>query len=173
MNIDEVTLQGVEGAVRWKANRYISVFGGVGYIHSRIDSFASRPYTVGNKVPYAPEYTADAGIELNVPLSSGLALFARVDGNSIGRTWFSPVQNNQVQTLFGVPGDYSKTSRDPYTIGNARLGMSADHWSISGWVRNLTNRHYLEEVIPAPEFGGSFIHSATGRAYGVDLSYNY
>lgn len=173
MNIDQATLQGVEGSVRWKANRYISLFGGFGYIHSRIDSFSSRPYTVGNKVPYAPDYTADAGVELTIPMSSGLALFARIDGTSIGRTWFSPVQKDQVQTLFGVPGDYSKTSRDPYTIANARLGVSSDHWNIAGWVRNLADKHYLEEVIPAPEFGGSFVHSATGRAFGVDVSYNF
>ncbi len=173
MNIDGATLQGVEGSVRWKANRYLSLFGGFGYIDSRIDSFGSRPYTVGNKVPYAPDYTADAGVEMTVPVTSGLAMFGRVDANSVGRTWFSPVQNNQVQTEFGVPGDYSKTSRDPYTIVNARLGLSADHWNVAGWVRNLANKQYLEEVIPAPEFGGSFIHSAVGRAYGVDVSYSY
>ena len=173
MNIDGATLQGVEGSVRWKANRYISLFGGFGYIHSKIDSFASRPYTAGNKVPYAPDYTADAGVDLTVPLSSGFAVFARVDATSIGRTWFSPVQNDQVQTEFGVPGDYSKTSRDPYTIVNARLGLSADHWNIAGWIRNLADKQYLEEVIPAPEFGGSFVHSSTGRAFGVDVSYNF
>jgi iron complex outermembrane receptor protein len=173
MNIDGATLQGVEGSVRWKANRYLSLFGGFGYIDSKIDSFASRPYTVGNKVPYAPDYTADAGVDLTVPLSSGYAVFGRVDATSIGRTWFSPVQNNQVQTEFGVPGDYSKTSRDPYTIVNARLGLSADHWNVVGWIRNLADKQYLAEVIPAPEFGGSFVHSATGRAFGVDVSYNF
>ncbi len=173
MNVDGATLQGVEGSIRWKANRYISLFGGFGYIDSKIDSFASRPYTVGNKVPYAPDYTADGGVELTVPVTSAFAMFARVDATSVGRTWFSPVQNNQVQTEFGVPGDYSKTSRDPYTIVNARLGLSADHWNVAGWIRNLGDKQYLEEVIPAPEFGGSFIHSAVGRAFGVDVSYNF
>jgi iron complex outermembrane receptor protein len=100
-------------------------------------------------------------------------MFARFDASSIGRTWFGPVQNNQVQTEFGAPGDYSKTSRDPYTIVNARLGLTADHWNVTGWIRNLADKQYLEEVIPAPEFGGSFVHSATGRAFGVDLSYNF
>ena len=173
MNIDKATLQGVEGSVKWKATRYVSLFGGFGYIHSRIDAFTDRPYTRGNKIPYSPDYTADAGVELTLPVTTQYSMFARFDATSIGRTWFSPVQNNQVQTEFGAPGDYSKTSRDPYTIMNARLGITAEHWNVTGWVRNLADKQYLEEVIPAPEFGGAFVHSATGRAFGVDLSYNF
>jgi iron complex outermembrane receptor protein len=173
MNLDRATLEGAEGSMHWHANRYVSLFGGFGYIHSRIDEFASRPYTVGNKVPYAPDYTGDAGAEFTLPLTAGLSLFARLDATSIGRTWFGPVQNESVQTLFGAPGDYSKTSRDPYTLANARFGVSGSHWNVTGWVRNLADRQYLEEVIPAPEFGGSFVHSAVGRSFGVDLSCNF
>lgn len=173
MNVDEVTLQGVEADLRWRANRYLSVFAGVGLIDSEIDKFASRPYTAGNAVPYAPEYTANAGIELTVPLNPGLELRARLDGSSIGETWFSPVQDDQVQTQFGVPGDYSKTRRDSYELLNARLALAADHWTVTLWGRNLADKQYLAEVIPAPEFGGSFIHSATGNAYGVDLDLRF
>ena len=38
---------------------------------------------------------------------------------------------------------------------------------------NLTDEDYLEEIIPAPEFGGSFIHDSAGRISGVDLSYRF
>jgi len=34
----------------------------------------------------------------------------------------------------------------------------------------VTNEEYLEEIIPAPEFGGSFIHDSYGRAYGLNVS---
>jgi iron complex outermembrane receptor protein len=173
-NIDKATLQGVEGDIRWRASPYVSLFAGAGFLDSKIDSYAERPYTAGNKVPYAPEYTLDYGVDFTVPLaSSGLSLLARIDASSIGRTWFSAVQKNSVQTEFGVPGDYSKTSRDPYTVINARLGLAGDRWAVTAWGKNLADKKYLAEVIPAPEFGGSFIHSATGRAYGVDVSYNF
>jgi iron complex outermembrane receptor protein len=173
-NVDEATLKGVEADLRWRASPYVTVFAGAGFLDSEIDRYAQRPYTAGNKVPYAPEYTLNGGVDFTVPLSnSGLSLLARVDVSSLGETWFSAVQNDSVVTEFGVPGDYSKTSRDAYTVVNARIGLTSEHWSVTAWGRNLGDEEYLAEVIPAPEFGGSFIHSATGRAYGLDVSYNF
>lgn len=173
-NVDEARLQGVEGDIRWRASPYVSLFAGAGFLDSEIKRYAQRPYTAGNKVPYAPEYTLDGGVDFTIPLaSSGLRLLARVDVSSVGETWFSAVQKDSVQTEFGVPGDFSKTSRDAYTVVNARLGIAGERWSVTAWGRNLGDEQYLAEVIPAPEFGGSFIHSATGRAYGLDASYTF
>jgi iron complex outermembrane recepter protein len=173
-NIDEATLQGVEADLRWRANQYVNFFAGVGLLDSEIDKYGGRPYTKGNKVPYAPDYTATAGIDFSVPMgNSGLTLIARLDASMTGETWFSAVQEESVVTLFGVPGDYSKTVRDEFTVVNARLGISADKWQATAWVRNLTDEEYLAEVIPAPEFGGTFSHQAPGRAIGLDLKYSF
>jgi iron complex outermembrane receptor protein len=173
-NVDEATLQGVEADIRWRANSYINVFAGLGFLDSEIDRYAQRSYTAGNKVPYAPEYTVAGGFDFNVPLSSsGISLLGRVDVSSVGETWFSAVQKNSVQTQFGAPGDYSRTSRDAFTVVNARIGLAGDRWNVTAWGRNLGDEEYLAEVIPAPEFGGSFIHDAPGRAYGVDVTWNF
>jgi iron complex outermembrane receptor protein len=40
-------------------------------------------------------------------------------------------------------------------------------------VRNLADEEYRAEIIPAPEFGGAFIHDAQGRSYGLDLTYRF
>jgi iron complex outermembrane receptor protein len=173
-NVDQATLKGVEGDVRWKANSYVSLFAGLGIVDSNIDKYVGRAYTAGNKVPYAPEYTANGGVDFTIPLAStGLSLLARIDASSIGKTWFSAVQNDSVQTEFGVPGDYSRTERNAFTLLNARLGLKGERWTATLWGRNLTDKQYLQEVIPAPEFGGSFVHSATGRAFGLDLAYDF
>lgn len=172
-NVDQATLDGFEGSVRWRPTSVVTVFAGAASVNSRIDAYSGRPYTVGNKVPYAPSYTANAGIDLNIPVAENMAVLARLDASSVGKTWFSPVQNNSVQTLFGAPGDYSKTSRDPYTLLNARLSFAMSNWDITAWSRNLTNKDYLAEVIPAPEFGGSFIHQGVGRSFGVEFSYRF
>ena len=37
----------------------------------------------------------------------------------------------------------------------------------------LVDEDYLQEVIPAPEFGGSFIHPSDLRAYGVEVTWQY
>ena len=173
-NVDEATLQGVEGEVKWKINSYLSLFAGAATVDSKIDSYTGRPYTDGNKVPYAPAYTADAGVTFTVPIAAtGAAVVARFDANSIGKTWFSPVQNNSVQTEFGVPGDYSKTERNEFTLLNARLGYNTASWELTAWIRNLANKEYLSEVIPAPEFGGSFIQQGLPRSYGLDFRYHF
>lgn len=173
-NIDEVSMQGFELDARWKASRNLTVFAGYSSDDSEIKKYNGRPYTVGNKVPYAPDYTGVAGAELDIPFgASGLSLFAHVDANFIGKTWFSAVQNNSVQTAFGAPGDFSKTARDPVTVINARLGLKADRWSATAWARNLADKDYLAEVITAPEFGGAFIHEAPTRSVGLDLTYKF
>lgn len=172
-NIDDATLKGGEADVRWAANRYISLFGGIGTVKSRIDRYSGRPYTAGNSVPYAPSYTGDAGVDLTVPFTDAVSLVARVDMSAVGKTWFGPVQGNSVQTEFGAPGNYSKTERDAFRLVNMRLGVRGENWDATGWVRNLTNKQYLAEVIPAPEFGGSFLNSGTGRAFGAELGYRF
>jgi iron complex outermembrane receptor protein len=173
-NIDEATLQGVEGDARWKINPYVSLFAGAATVDSKINSYTGRPYTDGNKVPYAPDYTADAGVTFTLPIAAtGDAVIARLDATSTGKTWFSPVQNNSVQTEFGAPGNYSKAERNAFTLLNARLGYNAKNWDVTAWIRNLTNKEYLSEVIPAPEFGGSFVQQGQPRFYGVDFTYRF
>jgi len=172
-NIDQATLKGFEADARWRAHEYVTLFAGYGLVDSKIDSYSGRPYTAGNEVPYAPKYTADAGIDLAIPVNEATKFIARLDMSAVGKTWFSPVQNNQVQSLFGAPSDNSKAQRDAFNLLNARLGVAGENWDVTAWSRNLANKQYLAEVIPAPEFGGAFIHSGTGRAFGVDVAFHF
>jgi len=77
-------------------------------------------------------------------------------------------------TGFGFgQGEFSKMKRDSYMSMNARLGVSNGTWSVTAWGRNIADEKYLQEIIPAPEFGGSFIHDSPGASYGVDFSYSF
>ena len=64
---------------------------------------------------------------------------------------------------------------DRYRVGTvrSRIGLEAENWSLTGWARNLTDQEYLEEVIPAPEFGGSFLHQAAESQWGIDFEYRF
>jgi len=177
-NIDRVSIKGAELDTRWRANSNLTLFAGFGLTDGKIDKYSIRPYTEGNKLPYAPAYTGNAGADLSVPMGgSGLDLVARVDANFVGKTWFHPVQNNTVPALFTGFGfgqtNYGKMSRDPYQVINARLGLRGDKWSATLWSRNLADKKYLQEIIVAPEFGGSFIHDSPGRSYGIDFGYRF
>ena len=177
-NFDEVTLKGAELDARWKANRYLTLFAGGALLNGNIDKYTGRPYTQGNEVPYAPKYTANAGASLTVPFGGGMSFVSSLDVTAVGETWFHPVQNETVPNLFGLfagfgQGTFDKMKRDPYALLNLRAGLDGEKWGVTAWSRNLTNKHYLAEIIPAPEFGGSFIHNAPGRSYGLDLNYRF
>ena len=172
-NIDNVQIDGFELNGRWRTTDWMTLFGGVGYVDGEIEEYKSRPYTEGNAIPYAPEYTANVGADFQFPISNALSLVARVDGSFVGETWFHPVQDDSVFTLFGAPGDYSKTKRDPYNVFNARIGVRADNWSVTAWTKNFTDENYLAENITAPEFGGSFIHDSPGISYGLDVNFKF
>ncbi len=177
-NAEEAEVKGVEVDARWRVNSMVTLFAGYGTADSEIKRYDGRPYTAGNKIPYAPEYTGNAGIDLKIPVgASDWVVNARLDGSFVGETWFSTVQANLVPNLFTYfgfgQGEFSKQKRDSFSLMNARLGVSNGTWSVTAWGRNITDENYLAEVIPAPEFGGSFIHDAPGSSWGVDFAYSF
>jgi iron complex outermembrane receptor protein len=186
-NIDEVTIQGFEVDGQWLVTDFLSIYGGYGYTDGEIDKNKNRPYTEGNELPYSPEYTANLGAELSLPMGGQWALVGRVDWLFTGETWFHTVQDNagiinsftDLSAIYGVegfgfgPGNFSRSKRDAFDMVNARLTLESDNWVFTAWGRNLTDEEYLEEVIPAPEFGGVFAHDAWGRTYGLDITYRF
>ena len=176
-NIDEVTIQGIEADFHWNVTDSVSLYGGYSYIDSEIDQYNGRPYTKGNKVPYAPEYTGNLGVEWLYPMTASLKLLARLDATFVGETWFSPVQDETLPNLFTGfgfgNGDFSRQKRDAYSALNLRLGVEGENWTATAWGRNVGDEDYLQEIIPAPEFGGSFIHQSPGDSYGVEVTYRF
>jgi iron complex outermembrane recepter protein len=176
-NFDEVTIQGAEIDARWKATDNLSFFGGFAYTDGSIDKYAGRPYTKDNEVPYAPEYTGNLGGEYSFPLTDALELVARLDASFVGETWFHPVQDERLPNLFTGfgfgQGEFSQMKRDPYAVVNARLTLQGDRWGVTAWGRNIADEEYLAEIIPAPEFGGAFIHDAQGSSYGLDVNFRF
>lgn len=186
-NIDRVDLKGVELSATIKPAQGVKLFGSFNYTDSEIKQNASRPYTVGNKSPYTADYTLNAGIELEQPVSDTLKVFARGDYRLTGPTWFHTVQNQSVPTLFSgllpisalalpaVVGDgkYDVARRKAYGIVNLRAGVQSDRFGLSIFASNLFDKQYLNEVITAVEFGGSFITPGTRRMIGVEGSYKF
>jgi iron complex outermembrane receptor protein len=154
-----------------------SFFGGFAWTDGEIDKYEGRPYTEGNKVPYAPEYTGNLGGEMTLPVGANFQLITRIDASFVGETWFHPVQENRLPNLFGYfgfgQGEFSKMKRDPYATLNARMTLRAEKWGVTAWGRNVLDEEYLAEIIPAPEFGGSFIHDAPGLSYGLDVNFKF
>jgi len=179
--IDKARVKGVEANFDWALTEQLRFYGGMGLMDSEIKKDLSRPLSVGNEMPQAPRETYNLGAQLNLPMGGRWNFMARVDWQYVGDMWFHTLQGEEVPTIwqafdkFGpdVPSNMSKAKRDAYSTVDARLAVSNENWTFTVWGRNLTNEHYLQEVIPAPEFGGSFIHPSALRAYGLDITYQF
>lgn len=186
-NIDKVEIKGLELGADFVANDYLRFYAGANFLDSEIKKNSSRPDTVGNESPYTPKYTVNVGADVNFPITDSVSFIGRVDARFVGETWFHTVQKGQNPTIFmplielgfgagagalGV-GEYSVSRRDNYSIVDLRMGVAMNNWTLTGFATNLTDEKYLEEVIPAPEFGGSFDHPGAERRIGVELSFRY
>lgn len=177
--IDELNIQGFEADFEFLATEQFTVFGGLGLLDSEIEKNVNRPLSVGNPVPQAPRQTSNLGFQFDVPVNSNVNLFVRADWQHIGDTWFHTLQGEQTPNIWqvffgpGITTDFSKSKRDSFQTVNMRVGFEAEQWALTAWARNLGDEEYLEEVIPAPEFGGSFLHQAARSSFGIDLKYRF
>jgi len=181
--IDETTIQGVEADFNWLVSDSFSLFGGVGFLDSEIKKNINRPLSKGNDVPQAPEETYNLGAQLELPMGSSMNFYARVDYQHVGKMWFHTLQGESTPTIWQAfanldflgdrSQDFSNTQRDAYNTINLRIGLEGERWTATLWGRNITDEDYLEEVIPAAEFGGSFIHPATTATYGADIAIRF
>lgn len=186
-NIDDVEISGVEFDFAYAMNDYFTFSGGYGIINTEIEQNDNRPYTEGNELPYAPKSSGALSVEFRTPLNdNGLELMIRTDAQYVGRTWFHTVQDDVTTNFFTdlsavYPGtglgfgtsNFDTAERDDYTTVNLRASLSGQNWSVTAWSNNVFDEDYLEESIPAPEFGGSFIHENVGRISGVDVTYSF
>jgi len=177
--IDEAEVSGFEVDFTWQATDMFRLYGGIGLLDSEIKANVNRPLSVGNDLPQAPEETYNLGGQLDIPFGESWNLMARLDWSYVGDMWFHVMQGERSPTIWqvffgpGIEQDFSKAQRDAYSTINARLALSNENWTFTLWGRNLGDEEYLQEVIPAPEFGGSFIHPSALRAYGLDVSYRF
>lgn len=194
-NIDEVELTGVELGVDAALTDNINAYAGFNYIDSEIKANSSRPDTVGNESPYTPEYTFNIGGDFTLPISRDLDFVARADAQFIGPTWFHTVQEGDRATIFSAlfplgfapgadvdtttaigalgTGNFANARRDAYATLDLRVGVQHEDWSITAFAQNASDEDYLEEVIPAPEFGGSFLAPGAQRRFGVEAAVRF
>jgi iron complex outermembrane receptor protein len=176
-NIDEVSIDGIEATVNWLATDWLELYAGYAVTDSEIEKNVARPDTVGNESPYTPDWTGNFGGRMTYPLNDDIEFIYSMDFSLVGETWFHPVQEQERPTLFTLfgfgNGEYSVARRDDYTIVNARIGVQGDNWSVVLFGKNVFDDDYVEEVIPAPEFGGSFIHAGTKDRFGLEATYRF
>ncbi len=186
-NIDKVEVKGIEFNTAARIVDGWKIFGSVNLTDSEIKKNTSRPYTVGNKSPYTADYTINLGSQIDAPLNDSIDLVMRADYRITGPTWFHTVQDQTRATIFSqllpisalaLPGfvgnaNYSVAKRDAFGVLNLRFGLEGENWNLTAFADNMLDRKYINEAIPAIEFGGSFISPGARRLIGVEMGYRF
>lgn len=186
-NIDEVRVQGVELNTSVRIVEGWRLFGSVNVTDSEIRANASRPSTVGNESPYTADYTINLGTQIDFPMNDSLDFTLRADYRITGPTWFHTFQDQESPTLFSgllpisalaLPAAvgnarYDVAEREAFGVLNMRVGIEGENWGLAVFAENLLNRRYLNEVIPAIEFGGSFASPGARRLIGAEARFNF
>jgi iron complex outermembrane receptor protein len=186
-NIDKVDVYGGELNVTARIMDGWSVFGSGNITGSEIKKNSSRPDTVGNKSPYTADYTLNLGTQIVVPVTQGLKGVLRADYRLTGPTWFHSVQNQEKPTIFSAllpisalalpdfvgNANYNVAQRRAFGVVNLRAGLEGSNWTLTAFANNMLDKRFLNEVIPAIEFGGSFISPGQRRVIGVEAGFKF
>jgi iron complex outermembrane receptor protein len=160
VSIDKVKARGFDMDLDYTLPFGLRVFGGYGYVDSKVKAFGGNPADVGNRAPGAFKSTLTLGATESFDLGSNLQIVPRVEYNHYGTIWWD-VDNS--------PG----TKRKPLSLVNARLTLkSGDRWQISAFGDNLTNKRYFQEVVPLLSvFTVNF--KAPLRTYGLEARIDF
>ena len=176
-NADQVRVKGAELDASFIINKHFSVNGAATYTDGKYVKFTNAPLPLeetgaavsfkdvsGTDLPGASKWAGSLGAEYtkNAKFFGNIGkFFVALDGYARSEFSSSPSASKYLV----VPG---------YAIFNGRLGFRvADGLSASLWGRNLLDKDYYEQLLPA---GGNSGHYAgvlgDQRTYGITLKYS-
>lgn len=80
----------------------------------------------GNRPVNTPEWAAAAGLDLRQPIGGGLFITGNASYQYVG-------------SRFALSQNYPSSRMGQQSFVNLRIGLETDHWSLTGFVDNLTN----------------------------------
>lgn len=181
-NMDEVEIKGIELNAAWSPFEWLDIQANGNYIDSEIEDNSSRPDTEGNDAPYTPEWTFYVSSDATWPITPQVDLIGTLSVTGTGKTWFHSVQDQGRPTIFfldfpanTIPatGQYGITERESYALVDLRAGVAGETWSLVAVGKNILDKNYIRESIPAPEFGGSFNSPGDRSWWGVEFTLSF
>jgi iron complex outermembrane receptor protein len=155
VGIDEVSIDGGEFEASFDISDELSTYLGFAVSDSNVDKYTLAPSYEGNKAPYVPETTLNAGFQYRTSITSELDIFTRVDYQRLGSQYWDPA---------------NITERDPVNLTNLRIGLESSDglWNVVASVNNLFDEKYNAEYVT-----GGFAYAAAPRIWRIDARYNF
>ena len=178
-NAEEVEVRGAELDGNARVSRNLSFYGAVAYTDGKYVAFTNAPVPLeetggpsafkdisGSKLPGISEWAGSLGAELLSNevkfLGQDTKLFLAFD------TYFR-------SSFSSSPSPSNYLNVDGYALLNGRAGIRAtDGLSLFVWGRNLTDKDYFEQLLPAAGNAGHYAGVlGDPRTYGITLRYNH
>lgn len=166
INIPKSNVKGADFNVEWRPVTGLILSGGMSYVKSRIKDYVGidiRGASVnldGASFPNAPSFRSNLAFQYEVPLSDALEAFIGGDYQHVSSTR-------------GTLGFEPVLRIASYDLVGARVGVRQpdDRWSVTAFVKNLTNENYSTGTNLAGEALISF--AGLPRTYGLTLGVNF
>ena len=155
VGIDEVEIIGGEFELSANLADGLDGYIGVGVSDSEVKEYTLNPGAVGNKAPYVPDTTFNAGLQYRTPVTSAFGILGRVDYERRGEQFWDPENS---------------TARSAINLVNLRGGIESNdgQWSLIASVQNLTDEVYNSEWVL-----GGFAHAGAPRIWRLDARVNF
>jgi iron complex outermembrane recepter protein len=157
LSINEAEVTGLDLEIAARPVDALDLSFGLGVSDSKIEDFDGTGANDGNNIPFVPDYTLNASAQYTWELHNGMNVISRIDYNRSAELSFD--QENTA-------------NRDATDTINLRLAWTAPHWTLAGYVKNVT-----DERAPVDYFGDTATTLARApnapRAFGVEIRYDY
>lgn len=158
-NVADATIIGAELNAVLRPVDGLTLRGGMAILDSEIDNFTGVQTDIeGNDLPFSPDFSWNAAVIYETPVSTAASIRAQVDASGTG-AHFQTINNND--------------EVDAYVVANARLAVITDQFEVAAWVRNFTDEIYDIGFFPGGALSPDSRFKGPPRTYGVNLRVNF
>jgi len=125
----------------------------------------------GNPFPYAAKSSVNLGFDWDVLQIGEGTLTLHGDAAYTGRFYYDSFKNYSRGVLPNVTSGVFANGEGKFWIANARLTFATDRYSISGWMKNITNKNYYPFGIAIENlFGNGYRVRGQPRTFGLEAT---
>tara|TARA_A100001391_G_C5077004_1_gene279391 strand:+ start:1477 stop:3702 length:2226 start_codon:yes stop_codon:yes gene_type:complete len=157
-NLPKSRIYGAELDANWTVTDRLTLSSSVGLINTRVIEGALFGVDLkGKKLLNAPDFTASASVDWEVPLRAWGTADVHVDISNSSKQYYD---------IFNA----DKASENGFTLANGRVRVhpDEDRYGVALWIKNAFNAYYyVNRYDTAASFGYDYTHVNEPRTFGI------
>ncbi|MGH6613443.1 TonB-dependent receptor [Sphingomonas sp.] len=169
VNAPKAEVYGAEGEARLRLSPAVTLTAALGYLHSTYKELTLQSTVLnGNDLPFAPRFTAQAGVDLSLFKSGSDGLTISPSVAYFSRQYFSPFNEKDAP---GTGQVNSELQQGAYAKVNLTAAYTIDRFTFKAFATNLFNeKTYAYGLdLRGAGFPYNFLVPSTPRTYGGSI----